>query len=125
MPKVTVIVRKAYGGAYAAMGSKQLGADINFAWPTARIAVMGAESAVSILWRKQVEEAGEKGPEVRKQLIDFYNATIPTPWVAAERGYIDAVIEPADTRLELRKAFKLLRDKKIEKNPRKHNLFPV
>lgn len=125
VPKVTIIVRKAYGGAYAVMGSKQLGTDLNFAWPTARIAVMGAESAVSILFRRQVQEAGENGPTVRKNLIDYYNATIPTPWVAAERGYIDAVIEPSQTRLELRKALKLLRDKQVARMPRKHRLMPI
>ncbi|KAA0024640.1 acyl-CoA carboxylase subunit beta [Antrihabitans cavernicola] len=125
VPKVTVIVRKAYGGAYAVMGSKQLGADINLAWPTARIAVMGGESAVTILWRKKVEEAGENGPAVRKQLIEFYNATIPTPWVAAERGYIDGVIEPSSTRLEIRKAMRLLRDKQVPPSPKKHSLFPL
>jgi acetyl-CoA carboxylase carboxyltransferase component len=125
VPVVTLIVRKAYGGAYAVMGCKQLGADINLAWPTARIAVMGAESAVSILFRKQVEDAGENGPAVRKQLIDFYNATVPSPWVAAERGYIDAVIEPSSTRLELRKALHLLRDKQVLRVPRKHHLMPI
>lgn len=125
VPKVTVIVRKAYGGAYAVMGSKQLGADINLAWPTARIAVMGGESAVSILWRRRVEEAGADGPAVRKQLIDFYNSTVPTPWVAAERGYIDAVIEPSSTRLELRKALAVLKDKSAPLSPRKHTLFPL
>ncbi|MBJ8346241.1 acyl-CoA carboxylase subunit beta [Antrihabitans sp. YC2-6] len=125
VPVVTVIVRKAYGGAYAVMGCKQLGADINLAWPTARIAVMGAESAVSILFRKAVEDAGENGPAVRKYLIDQYNATVPSPWVAAERGYIDAVIEPSATRLELRKALHLLRDKKVLRVTRKHHLIPI
>ena len=101
VPKVTVVVRKSYGGAYAVMGSKQLGADVNFAWPTARIAVMGAESAISIVGRHQIEAAApEQRAALRQQLIDFYNATIATPWIAAERGYIDAVIEPSTTRLE-------------------------
>ncbi len=125
VPIVTVIVRKAYGGAYAVMGCKQLGADINLAWPTARIAVMGAESAVSIIGRKRLEAAGDQAPEVRKQMIDFYNATMATPWIAAERGYIDAVIEPATTRLEIRRALKLLRDKRVQRNPRKHHLLPL
>jgi acetyl-CoA carboxylase carboxyltransferase component len=126
VPKVTVVVRKAYGGAYAAMGSKQLGADVNFAWPTARIAVMGAESAVSIIGRRQISAAApEDKAAVRQQLIDFYNATMATPWIAAERGYIDAVIEPSTTRLELRKALHLLRDKELVKNPRKHHLLPL
>lgn len=127
VPIVTVVVRKAYGGAYAVMGCKQLGADINLAWPTARIAVMGAESAVSIVGRRQLAAAGERAGEVRKQMIDFYNATVATPWTAAERGYIDAVIEPATTRLELRKAMHLLRDKTVLAGPpaRKRRLLPL
>lgn len=124
VPKVTVVVRKSYGGGYAVMGSKQLGADINFAWPTARIAVMGAESAVSLLSEKQLAATpADQRETVRQQMIDFYNATIATPWVAAERGYIDAVIEPSTTRLELRKALQLLRHKVVQRNPRKHHLL--
>lgn len=126
VPKVTVVIRKSYGGGYAAMGSKQLGADINLAWPTARIAVMGAESAVSLIGGRQIEAAPEdQRPAIRKQMIDFYNATVATPWVAAERGYIDAVIEPATTRLEIRRAMRLLRDKRLNRNPRKHHLLPL
>ncbi|MGW5314399.1 acyl-CoA carboxylase subunit beta [Nocardia thailandica] len=126
VPKVTVVVRKSYGGGYAVMGSKQLGADINLAWPTARIAVMGAESAVSLIGARQIAAAPEdQRAAVRQGLVDFYNATIATPWVAAERGYIDAVIEPKHTRLELRKALKLLRDKQVQRNPRKHHLIPM
>ncbi|WP_040787828.1 acyl-CoA carboxylase subunit beta [Nocardia paucivorans] len=126
VPKVTVVVRKAYGGGYAVMGSKQLGADVNLAWPTARIAVMGAESAVSLIGARQIDAAPEdQKAAVRQQMIDFYNATVATPWVAAERGFIDAVIEPASTRLELRKALRLLRDKKVIRNPRKHHLLPL
>ncbi len=125
VPKVTVVVRKAYGGGYAVMGSKQLGADINFAWPTARIAVMGAESAVAVIGRRQIEAAGENAPAVRQQLINFYNEHVATPYIAAERGYVDAVIEPSTTRLEIRKALNLLRDKEVFKNPRKHHLLPL
>ncbi|MEV0947146.1 acyl-CoA carboxylase subunit beta [Rhodococcus sp. NPDC049939] len=125
VPKVTVVIRKAYGGAYAVMGSKQLGADINLAWPTARIAVMGAEGAVDLIGRRQIEAAGDNAPAVRRQLINFYNENIATPYIAAERGYIDAVIEPSTTRLEIRKALTLLRDKKVERNPRKHDLMPL
>jgi acetyl-CoA carboxylase carboxyltransferase component len=127
VPILTVVVRKAYGGAYAVMGCKQLGADINLAWPTARIAVMGAQSAVSIVGCKQIAAAGENADAVRRQLIDFYNETVATPWTAAERGYIDAVIEPATTRLELRRALRLLLDKGIapEQRPRKHRLLPL
>ncbi|MQY26905.1 acyl-CoA carboxylase subunit beta [Nocardia aurantia] len=125
VPKVTVVIRKSYGGGYAVMGSKQLGADVNLAWPTARIAVMGAESAISLIGARQLAAAPEDQREqLRKQMIDFYNATMATPWVAAERGYVDAVIEPAATRLEIRRALHLLRDKKLIRNPRKHHLFP-
>ncbi|MFD4403651.1 acyl-CoA carboxylase subunit beta [Nocardia sp. NPDC058499] len=126
VPKVTVVVRKAYGGGYAVMGSKQCGADVNLAWPTARIAVMGAESAVSLIGASQIAAAPEdRKAAVRQQLVDFYNATVATPWVAAERGFIDAVIEPAQTRLELRRALQLLRDKTVIRNPRKHHLLPL
>ncbi|MBF6330777.1 acyl-CoA carboxylase subunit beta [Nocardia transvalensis] len=128
VPIVTVVVRKAYGGGYAVMGCKQLGADISLAWPTARIAVMGAESMVGVVGRRQLDAAPpEQREAVRQQMIDLYNTTIATPWIAAERGYIDAVIEPSQTRLEIRKALRLLRDKEAVRrpNPRKHNLFPM
>ncbi|MGW4841707.1 acyl-CoA carboxylase subunit beta [Nocardia brasiliensis] len=127
VPIVTVVTRKAYGGGYAVMGCKQLGADISLAWPTARIAVMGAESMVGIIGRKQLEATPvAQRAAAREQMIDFYNATIATPWIAAERGYVDAVIEPAQTRLEIRKALRLLREKDTAKpNPRKHSLMPV
>ncbi|MFB7877282.1 MULTISPECIES: acyl-CoA carboxylase subunit beta [unclassified Nocardia] len=126
VPKITLVVRKSYGGGYAVMGSKQLGADINLAWPTARLAVMGAEGAVSLIGAAQIAAAPEdQRAAVRQQLIDFYNTNIATPWVAAERGFIDAVIEPATTRLEIRRALKLLEDKKIVRNPRKHHVLPL
>ena len=127
VPKVTVVVRKSYGGAYAVMGSKQLGADVNFAWPTARIAVMGAESAISIVGRHQIEAAApEQRAALRQQLIDFFNATIATPLGSPPNaGYIDAVIEPSTTRLQLRKALNLLRDKVTVRTPRKHHLLPI
>ncbi|KAA8889310.1 acyl-CoA carboxylase subunit beta [Nocardia colli] len=127
VPIVTVVTRKAYGGGYAVMGCKQLGADISLAWPTARIAVMGAESMVGIVGRRQLKAAPvDQRATVRQQMIDFYNATMATPWIAAERGYIDAVIEPSQTRLEIRKALRLLREKDtVKPNPRKHSLLPV
>ncbi|MFD1812075.1 acyl-CoA carboxylase subunit beta [Rhodococcus gannanensis] len=125
VPKVTVVVRKSYGGGYAVMGSKQLGADVNLAWPTARIAVMGAEGAVNVIGRRQIEAAGENAAAVRAQLINFYNEHVATPYIAAERGYVDAVIDPSATRLEIRKALTLLRDKTVYKNPRKHHLMPL
>jgi acetyl-CoA carboxylase carboxyltransferase component len=126
VPKITVVLRKAYGGAYAVMGSKQMGADINFAWPTAKIAVMGAESAAAVLTRKQTENATpEDAARIRKEFIDFYNTAMATPYLAAERGYIDAVIEPANTRLELRRALAQLKDKQVLRTPRKHFLMPI
>ncbi|MFF2083204.1 acyl-CoA carboxylase subunit beta [Nocardia sp. NPDC058176] len=128
VPMVTVVVRKAYGGGYAVMGCKQLGADLSLAWPTARIAVMGAESAVGIVGRRQLDQVpAADRTAVRQYMIDQYNATVATPWIAAERGYIDAVIEPARTRLEIRHALRLLREKEaiVRPNPRKHALFPV
>ncbi|MFR9749711.1 acyl-CoA carboxylase subunit beta [Nocardia sp. 004] len=126
VPIVTINVRKAYGGGYAVMGSKSLGADINLAWPTARIAVVGAEAAVGLTQRRTLASVPEADrPALRRQLIDYYNTTAATPWTAAERGYIDAVIEPAHTRLEIRKALRLLRDKTVEHDPCKHNLMPL
>ncbi|MBT0567575.1 acyl-CoA carboxylase subunit beta [Williamsia sp. CHRR-6] len=126
VPKVTVVVRKAYGGAYAVMGCKQLGADINFAWPTAKIAVMGAESAAAVLTRRQTENATpQEADKIRTDFINFYNTMMATPYLAAERGYIDAVIEPSQTRLQLRKALAQLRDKQMYRIPRKHLLIPV
>jgi len=107
------------------MGCKQLGADMNFAWPTAQIAVMGAESAVNLIGRQKIAEAGDRGAEVRAQMIDLYNAAVATPWTAAERGYIDAVIEPATTRLEIRKALKMLTGKSEKPRPRKHRIIPL
>ncbi|MGI5217791.1 acyl-CoA carboxylase subunit beta [Nocardia sp. CA-290969] len=126
VPIVTVVVRKAYGGGYAVMGCKQLGGDINLAWPTARIAVMGAEAAVGLTQRRQLAAASdEERPVLRQQMIDFYNTTVATPWTAAERGYIDAVIEPSQTRLEIRAALRLLRGKTVRHGPRKHHLMPL
>jgi acetyl-CoA carboxylase carboxyltransferase component len=128
VPIVTVVVRKAYGGGYAVMGCKQLGADISLAWPTARIAVMGAESMVTIVGKRQLAQVpADQRAAARNFLIDQYNENVATPWIAAERGYIDAVIEPSRTRLEIRHALRLLRDKEAatEHENRKHSLFPV
>ena len=126
VPKITVVLRKAYGGAYAVMGCKQLGADINFAWPTAKIAVMGAESAATILTKRQTENATpEEAAKIRQDFVDFYNTMMATPYLAAERGYIDAVIDPSSTRLQLRKALAQLKDKHILRSPRKHFLMPI
>ncbi|MDV6282139.1 acyl-CoA carboxylase subunit beta [Rhodococcus jostii] len=125
VPKVTVVVRKSYGGGYAVMGCKQLGADVNFAWPTARIAVMGAEAAISLLYHRELEAAGDEQDAMRQQLVDAYNENVATPYSAAERGYIDAVIEPSATRLEIRRALTLLRDKRSARGEQKHHLIPL
>ena len=115
VPLVTIITRKAYGGAYDVMGSKHLGADINLAWPTAQIAVMGAQGAANILHRKELKKVEDDGGDVearRAELIDEYETTLANPYVAAERGYVDAVIPPHETRVEVVRALRLLRSKR-------------
>ena len=116
VPLLTVITRKAYGGAYDVMGSKHLGADINLAWPTAEIAVMGAQGAVNILYRKELAAADD--PETRRaELIDEYTDTLANPYIAAERGYVDRVILPHETRLQLVRALRALRSKRASGPP--------
>ena len=124
VPKVTVITRKAYGGAYDVMGSKHLGADINLAWPTAEIAVMGARGAVNIIYKRDL--AGSENPDARRaELIDDYNEHFATPYIAAERGYLDAVIQPSVTRREVIRALRLLRNKRQTLPPKKHGNIPL
>jgi propionyl-CoA carboxylase beta chain len=124
VPLITVITRKAYGGAYDVMGSKHLGADINLAWPTAEIAVMGAQGAVNILYRKEL--AGADDPEAeRKRLIDEYQDELANPYTAAERGYIDRVIFPHETRMMVTRALRALRNKRASRPPRKHGNIPL
>ncbi|WP_233572207.1 acyl-CoA carboxylase subunit beta [Frigoribacterium sp. PhB160] len=128
VPLVTVITRKAYGGAYIVMGSKQLGADINLAWPTAEIAVMGGQGAVNILYRgeiKAAEAAGEDVAEVRARLASEYTYNVASPFLAAERGELDGVIEPAATRVSVIKALRALRTKRAEQPPKKHGNIPL
>lgn len=124
VPLVTVITRKAYGGAYDVMGSKHLGADINLAWPTAQIAVMGAQGAVNILYRNELKEA-EDAEARRAELITEYEDTLANPYVAAERGYVDAVITPHETRAEVVRALRLLRTKRASLPPKKHGNIPL
>ncbi len=124
VPLITVITRKAYGGAYIVMGSKHLGADVNLAWPTAQIAVMGAQGAVNILHRKELAEA-EDGDATRKDLIKDYEETLLNPYIAADRGFIDAVIEPQETRHQIVKALNALRNKRVALPPRKHGNIPL
>jgi len=128
VPLVTVITRKAYGGAYIVMGSKQLGADINFAWPTAEIAVMGGQGAVNILYRnelKQAEAAGEDVAAVRTRLANEYTYNVASPFLAAERGELDGVIEPAATRVAIIKALRALRTKRAALPAKKHGNIPL
>ena len=124
VPLLTVVTRKAYGGAYIVMGSKTLGADVNLAWPTAQIAVMGAEGAVSILHRRTL--ATDPDPEVkRRELIDEYETTLSNPYQAAERGWIDQVIHPHETRASVIRTLRLLRTKREALPPKKHGNIPL
>lgn len=128
VPLVTVITRKAYGGAYIVMGSKQLGADVNLAWPTAQIAVMGAGGAVNILQRGALAAVAEAGGDVdaeRKRLTEEYEEAIVNPWDAAERGYVDAVIRPSETRVQVVRALRALRTKRATLPPKKHGNVPL
>jgi acetyl-CoA carboxylase carboxyltransferase component len=124
VPKLTVITRKAYGGAYDVMASKHIRADFNFAWPTAEIAVMGVDAAVRIIFRKELAEADD--PQQRQaDLVEDYQSRFANPYVAAERGYIDAVIEPKETRPALIKALRLARSKRQSMPARKHGNIPL
>ena len=128
VPLVTIITRKAYGGAYIVMGSKQLGADLNYAWPTAEIAVMGGQGAVNILYRgeiKRAEEAGEDVAAVRTKLANEYTYNVASPFLAAERGELDGVIEPAASRVAVIKALRALRTKRASLPPKKHGNIPL
>jgi methylmalonyl-CoA carboxyltransferase large subunit len=124
VPKVQVILRKSYGGAHLAMGSRDLGADFVFAWPTAEIAVMGAEGAVEIVFRKEMQEAQDKAAK-RAELIEEYRSTFATPYVAAGRRLVDDIIEPADTRRHVAQALEYLRTKRDHRPPKKHGLIPL
>jgi propionyl-CoA carboxylase beta chain len=124
VPKITVITRKAYGGAYDVMGSKHLGGDINLAWPTAQIAVMGAQGAVNILYRRELA-ATDDPDALRAQRITEYEDTFANPYIAADRGYVDAVIHPAETRSALIRALRTLRTKRQALPPKKHGNIPL
>ena len=127
VPMITVITRKAYGGAYDVMGSKHLGADMNVAWPTAQIAVMGAQGAVNILYRKELKEAEKAGQSeaVRAELVTEYDDHLANPYLAAERGYVDAVIAPHETRSEIVRSLRLLRSKRETLPAKKHGNIPL
>src|SRR5690625_2463778 len=128
VPLVTLITRKAYGGAYIVMGSKQLGADINLAWPTAQIAVMGSGGAVNILQRGALKKVADEGGDVeaeRARLVAEYEEAIVNPWDAAARGYVDAVIEPSATRVQVVRALRALRTKRASLPAKKHGNIPL
>ncbi|ATL65920.1 acyl-CoA carboxylase subunit beta [Nocardia terpenica] len=126
--KITIITRKAYGGAYDVMGSKHMGADVNLAWPTAQIAVMGASGAVGFVYRKQLQQAATEGADVdalRLELQNEYEDTLVNPYVAAERGYVDAVVPPSHTRGQIVSALRLLERKMVSMPPKKHGNIPL
>ena len=124
MPKLTVITRKAYGGAYCVMSSKHIRGDVNFAYPTAEIAVMGPDGAVNILYRRETERAKDAAA-FKEERTREYREKFANPYVAAERGYIDEVIEPKDTRARLIAALEIVRTKRDANPPRKHGNLPL
>ncbi|MDO8634618.1 MAG: acyl-CoA carboxylase subunit beta [Dehalococcoidia bacterium] len=124
VPKVSVITRKAYGGAYVVMSSKHLRGDINYAWPTAEIAVMGADGAVNIVFRDAINKAADKEAE-RKKLVAEYQAKFTNPYIAASRGYLDEVIDPRETRTKIIRALEMLENKRDTNPPKKHGNIPL
>jgi propionyl-CoA carboxylase beta chain len=124
VPKITIITRKAYGGAYDVMNSKHIRADFNFAWPTAEIAVMGPKGAVEIIFKKEIEAAENPQAKLDEKIAEF-TEKFANPYIAAERGYVDAVIHPNETKLKLVNALQLLKTK-VDSNPnKKHTNIPL
>ncbi|MFN8730355.1 MAG: carboxyl transferase domain-containing protein, partial [Planctomyces sp.] len=124
VPKICVVVRKAYGGAYVAMSSKDLGADAVAAWPSAEIAVMGAEGAVEVIFRKEILEAADPAAK-RAEMIELYRSLFSNPYVAAGRRMVDDIIEPADTRIYIARALEALRTKRDLRPVKKHGTMPL
>ena len=124
VPKVAVVIRKSYGGAYIVMSSKHLRSDINLAWPSAEIAVMGAEGAVNIIYRREISEAEDQDKR-RLELIKEYQEQFTTPYIAASRGFLDDVIDPADTRVRIIKALEMLQNKRESLPAKKHGNIPL
>jgi acetyl-CoA carboxylase carboxyltransferase component len=124
VPKVSVLIRKAYGGAYIVMSSKHLGGDINFAWPSAEIAVMGPEAAVNVIYREEIKQS-ENQQETREKLSKEYHDRFANPYIAASRGYIDDVIDPAETRPRIISALAMLQNKRETLPPKKHGSIPL
>ncbi|MFV0522950.1 MAG: acyl-CoA carboxylase subunit beta [Acidimicrobiales bacterium] len=124
VPRIQVITRKAYGGAYVVMDSKSIGSDLSLAWPSAELAVMGPEGATDIVYRREIQAADDPAAR-RTELIEEYKERFANPWIAAERGYVDAVIDPTDTRREVIAGFEMLRSKREELPKRKHGNVPL
>jgi propionyl-CoA carboxylase beta chain len=124
VPKLTVIVRKAYGGAYDVLGSKHIRADVNLAWPSAEIAVMGPDAAISIIFRNEIAKAKDTVAEKRK-LVREYREKFSNPYIAAGRGYVDDVIDPSETREVLIKYLESVKTKREARPPRKHGNIPL
>jgi propionyl-CoA carboxylase beta chain len=125
VPKVTVITRKAYGGAYCVMASKHIRTDVNYAWPTAEIAVMGPEGAVDIVYKRELDAAGANRDQVRRDKIEEFRDRFANPYVVADRGFVDAVIQPRDTRKKLIQALAMLETKRDKNPPKKHGNIPL
>jgi propionyl-CoA carboxylase beta chain len=124
VPKLTVITRKAYGGAYCVMSSKHIRTDVNFAYPSAEIAVMGAEGAVNIVYRRELQRADD--PEkLRREKVEEFRERFANPYIAAERGWVDDVIQPRDTRPKLIAALRMLETKRDINPPKKHGIIPL
>jgi len=124
VPKITIVLRKAYGGSYLAMCSKDLGADRVFAWPSAEIAVMGAEGAAAVVFRREIASADD--PETRRaEMVEEYRETFSTPYMAAARGQVDDIIDPADTRRQIALALEMLATKRQIRPAKKHGLEPA
>lgn len=124
VPKVTVVTRKAYGGAYCVMNSKHIRSDLNLAWPTAEIAVMGPDGAVNIIFRRELSESDD--PVARKaELVEDYREHFANPYIAAQRGYIDDIILPSETRPRLINALNMLQNKRDSNPPKKHGNIPL
>jgi propionyl-CoA carboxylase beta chain len=124
VPKVTVITRKAYGGAYCVMASKHIRTDVNYAWPTAEIAVMGPEGAVDIVYKRELDAAANR-EQVRQEKIDEFRDRFANPYVAADRGFVDAIIQPRETRKKLIQALAMLENKRDKNPPKKHGNIPL
>jgi propionyl-CoA carboxylase beta chain len=135
VPKITIITRKAYGGAYCVMSSKHIRTDVNYAWPTAEIAVMGPEGAVNIVYKRELDKVASVGiteaermeilATARKEKIDEFRTRFANPYIAAERGYVDAVIQPRDTRKRIIDALEMLQTKRDKNPPKKHGNIPL